>query len=277
MIDAVLSYHTNPATCGVAKFNQRLARELGVPCLPLNEFPIEDSDPYTGRTVLVSIKPSEIRGSDIWWYCKTYDLLLHDRALGDEHPVIKKARRVWYADEIGCPSTIEGNRSRGDVNVLTFGMAHKIQTKHYETLKLLLDATGRDYTVSVSTAVHEGSPWDETALVGDKLRAIFGDRLRILGYLADDALVAEMARCSAIAMFFDPALRANNTTFWAAVDSGAPVVTNLDEQSPDVAHRIAMDIAHLVEWPKPFRAWHNHRYTWSNITNLIMQEESCAK
>jgi hypothetical protein len=29
---AVLTYHTNGGTCGTARFNLKLARELGVPC-----------------------------------------------------------------------------------------------------------------------------------------------------------------------------------------------------------------------------------------------------
>jgi hypothetical protein len=43
-----------------------------------------------------------------------------------------------------------------------------------------------------------------------------------LGYLADDALGSkELRECTALRMFFDPAVRANNTTFWAAVEAGS--------------------------------------------------------
>jgi hypothetical protein len=295
VVDAVLSYHTNPATCGVAKFNQRLARELGVPILTLDRHPI--SHP------LVSIKTSEWERDHnfdpfdwtqvVGWY-KTYDVFLHDNGHGlARDGVLHKAGRVYAANpsianhlrmirshtnviDAWCPSTIEGNPNRGEINVLTFGMAHKIQAKRYERLKELLDETGKDYTVSVSTAIHEGSPWDETALVADELRTIFGSRLRVLGYLADDALSLEMARCSAIALFFDPALRANNTTFWAALDSGAPVVTNLDADSPQIARNSVFHIDHVINWPSSFKMWHNHNYSWSGLKQII-QEQPCAK
>jgi len=132
-----------------------------------------------------------------------------------------------------CPSLIQGDASRRRFTVLTFGMAHKLQLAHYEKLKADLDLEwGDDYTVRVSTAVHEGSPWDATADVGHQLRAIFGDKLRVLGYLADDALVGEMQQADAVALFFDPALRENNTTYWAARQHCRHVITNRDEHSP---------------------------------------------
>ena len=132
-----------------------------------------------------------------------------------------------------CPSLIDGDDSRSAYNVLTFGMAHKLQIAHYQQLKADLDSEwGDNYTVRLSTAVHEGSPWDATAQAADELRAIFGDKLRVLGYLADDALVQEMYAADAVALFFDPALRENNTTYHAAKAHGCHVITNRDECSP---------------------------------------------
>lgn len=273
MIDAVLSYHLNPATCGVAKFNHALARRLGVPCLPLGS---------AAAHPLLSIKPQEMpRGVPFFdedTRKSNWDLFLHGPS---DAPWLKYPGRIYAGNaaiadavrhirpdviEAWCPSTIQGNQTRGTINVLTFGMAHKIQTARYAKLKTLLDGTGEDYTVSVSTAIHEGSPWDETARVGERLRAIFGDRLRVLGYLADDALVRELRDASAVALFFDPALRANNTTFWAACDAKQMVITNLDEHSPSVA---AYDIDTLDNWPWRGRAAGIRRYDWDRLTNLI--------
>lgn len=283
MIDAVLSYHLNPATCGVAKFGQRLADELGVKFCGLLDAGVKGS-----RYPLVSVKCSEVDG-DVPLYAYPFDMFFHDVPVGDWHDRMLAAARVFAANtviaeairpyrsdviEAWCPSTIEGNAHRGTINVLTFGMAHKIQTARYEKLKALLDATGEDYTVSVSTAIHEGSPWDETALVGEKLRAIFGGHLRVLGYLADDALVAEMARCTAVALFFDPAFRANNTTAWAVFESGKLLITNLDTDSP---HSGAQDINKLDSWPsdceRRYPVW---PYTWKKLVES-MQAQPCAK
>lgn len=289
MIDAVLTHPHHPSLCGVAKFSHRLARELGVPCGNI----IKDADKY--KHPLVSIKAAEmVYPSDCHW--SEYDLFLHDDAMPLEAVSLKNASTVYAANsviamkirqarpdviEAWCPSTIEGNAHRGTINVLTFGMAHKIQTARYEKLKTLLDATGADYTVSVSTAVHEGSPWDETALVGDKLRAIFGNHLRVLGYLADDALVSEMARCTAVALFFDPALRANNTTFWAATNLRKPIVTNRDHYSPIVrGASLIRDIDEMSEWfPEYYyMEWIEGvpSYSWDNLKALL-KVQPCAK
>jgi hypothetical protein len=227
MIDAVLSYHMNPQTCGVAKFNHALAKRLGVPCLPIGA---------TCSAPLLSVKRSEF-GPTFAWLTMNYpvfDLLAHDR-----DPIIFEdlaPRRVFYADELGCPSTIEGNPTRGAYRVLVFGMAHKLLLPHFETLKAQLDDEHPDYTIELSTAVHEGSPWD-TALTDSvtAMRGIFGDHLRVLGYLGDDALAKELTEVNAVACYFVPALRANNTTYWAAVEAGKTIYTNRDEHSPQPA------------------------------------------
>lgn len=229
MIDAVLSYHTNPLTCGVAKFNQQLAQQLGVPCRSL-----DGSFDRTPTHALVSVKTTEIPDGDHCWIADSYDLLLHDRPdWVMQHPIGQRARRVFYADELGCPATVQGNPTRGAYRVLTFGMAHKLVLPHFERLKAQLDQEYPDYTVSLSTAVHEGSPWD-TALTDAEgaMRAIFGDKLRVLGFLADDALAKELQDCDAVAMFFTPALRKNNTSYHAAVQAGKRIYTNRDEHSP---------------------------------------------
>lgn len=296
MIDAVLSYHMNPATCGVAKFNHRLARELGVRVERIRELRWNYTPTY--KHPLISVKPSEIPTVYAYFPLPTvcrYDLFLHewtDTAFG----LCRMSETIYAANteiaqfvrtkaerpdviEAWCPSTIEGNAHRGTINVLTFGMAHKIQTARYEKLKALLDATGEDYTVSVSTAIHEGSPWDETALVGEKLRAIFGDHLRVLGYLADDALVAEMARSTAVALFFDPALRANNTTAHAVLDASRCLITNLDEQSPGFGVTVdAMTpslLKKLAQCPD-FHTVSPDRLGWSELVDK-MQAQPCAK
>ena len=240
MIDAVLSYHLNPNTCGVAKFNQQLARKLGVPCLSL--------DYREANHPLYSIKPSEISDEFTIDY-PHFSIFLHgefpasaDDRLYSVPTIIYAANRI-IADavrprrpdviEAFCPSTLDGNPTRGAYKVLTFGMAHKLVLSHFEKLKAQLDAEHPDYTISLSTAVHEGSPWDQALTESaDAMRAIFGDKLRVLGFLGDDALAKELQDCDAVAAYFTPALRANNTSAWAALEAGKPLYTNTDADSP---------------------------------------------
>ena len=251
--DAVLSYHLNPLTCGVARFNQQLAQRLGVPLKGFHPFS------ETNRYPLVSLKAGEISEfggqNTIGFHASDgYVLLLHDRLLPRNHRLYQGAARVFYADEIGCPSTLQGNPTRGTLNVLLFGMSHKIDKRavHIDRLRDLLIRSGTDYTVSVSTAVHEGTPWDGAfTKTVDNLRKVFGDKLRVLGYLADDALARELRTCQAVALFFDPAARANNTTLWGALEAGTPVITNLDAYSPPelIHNRTVFDLARMTAWP----------------------------
>lgn len=243
VIDAVLSYHMNPQTCGVAKFNHRLAKELGVPCQSLSS---EAAEP------LVSVKFGEVREHISHRRC--FDLFIHDQPVLDrEWSLILAARSVYAGNHVladvvrprrvdvidaCCPSTVDGDPTRGAYRVLTFGMAHKRLLHHYEALKVKLDAEHEDYTVEMSTAIHEGTPWDEGhARSMEDMRAIFADKLRVLGFLGDDALAKELHEVDAVAVYFDPAFRANNTSAWAAIDAGKTLYTNRDEHSPKEGER----------------------------------------
>jgi len=238
--DAVIGWHMNPASCGVAKFNTQLAAHLGVPFRPLRRA-------YRYGHPLVSIKASELGHRWLSLLPKHGDLLLHDR------PSHVPIRRIFYADELGCPSTIVGNPTRGRYRVLTFGMAHKRILHHYEALKARLDVEHPDYTLEMSTAIHEGTPWEEGLQQSVReMSAIFGDRLRVLGFPADDAIAKELEDCDAVALYFDPAFRANNTTAWAAIKAGKTLYTNLDAQSP-------------TEMP-----------TWDGLINVLTGAEAIA-
>lgn len=243
MIDAVLSYHMNPQTCGVAKFNQQLAKRLGVPCLPLTS---------CQRWPLISIKCSELPNRDpypCFMVREGFDLFLHDwderyantamfaRRIYAGNSVIANAIRPLRSDviEAFCPSTIDGNPTRGAYRVLVFGMAHKLCLPHFKKLKAQLDEEHPDYTIELSTAVHEGNQWDEALRESvAAMRGIFGESLRVLGYLGDDALAKELREVHAVACYFVPALRANNTSYWAAVHAGKTIYTNRDELSPQI-------------------------------------------
>lgn len=231
-------------TCGVARFNQQLAARLDVPC--------EAIYAERGRTPLVSLKPSEITTEGYLWPYQdmVYDLFLHDFEPTPRNVTwASHARRVFAANElialevktyvyrdpavVWCPSLVQGTARRGAFRVVLFGMAHKRQEPLLVRLKSLLDRSHLDYSVEVSTGIHEGSPWDRTwTEARDTLTRVFGGRVHLLGYLADDALVDVLNHAHLAALFYEDGVRSNNTTIWAAMERGVPVLTNLDAASP---------------------------------------------
>jgi hypothetical protein len=269
-VDGVVTFHTNPFACGVARFNEQLAEKLKLPLLTF-------STVTEARHPLFSVKWSELDESAKRMLrqraSKTFDLFWHGEA---PEGISSRAERVYHASEIGCPSTVQGNPRRSGLNILTFGMANKIQLKYHHRLQPILEAQDPGYTVSLSTAIHEGSPWAESFHRSvNALRGVYGDHLRVLGFLADDALTRELSEATACALFFDPALRANNTSYWAAVEQNCLVLTNLDHLSPAV--HPSSDIRTLDEWPDFHRreemrgsaARAMKQYSWDRVLDAL--------
>ena len=283
MIDAILSYHLNPETCGVAKFNQQLAKRLGVPFGSVY-------DAHRFQHPLLSLKCEEWERGELTQLIEAaiappaIDVLWHGSILSH---ITDYATNVYTASDVGCPNLVEGDASRGEIHVVTLGMAHKIHLAPYEKLKQLLDAARRPYTIGVTTAVHERAPWDGIGVVAEQMRAVFGPRVRSLGYLGDDALVREFYDASAVAVFFDPAARANNTTLWTALTYGQTVITNLDADSPpELIHgETVWNLDDLQEWPEDaserrvMRAKARtvlDRYSWRSVIEALTKVEVSA-
>ena len=73
-------------------------------------------------------------------------------------------------------------------------MAHKQQLPCFERLKAVCEDQDEplDYTLCVSVGIHEDQPWSESFQESERrLRELFGNRLRFLGFLADDALARD--------------------------------------------------------------------------------------
>lgn len=307
MIDGIVGTCTDQ--CGVGRFNRELARRLGIQVGPLEAF----------KLPLVSVKPSEVSFErltvleselryHVWRDARgeefnpeqhgCYDLFLHG---WDERwiRIAWWARRIYASNEsiaakvkrlrpsvktvlpAWCPSTVDGDPSTGDPVVLAFGMAHKLTTTapHYTKLRDLL-ADYPKYAVMLSTMVHDGNPWEETLHAAEcRAKAIFGDHTRLLGALADDALSREIYLSDAAALFYEPAVRSNNTTLWAAMERGCPVITNLDEQSPkELVHgKTVFDIHQLDAWPSQMAMSAvsqggrgvAEQYSWDRLVDLL--------
>jgi len=253
MIDCIAGYHLNPWTCGIAKFNAILARYLAVPVVGLRAVELG-----TYRRPLLSLKLSEFSEADaadldLWASSRPgqFELFLHAfDGTEIERRLVAGAGRVYcgnrelYAQlqgmrpdiqELFCPGTILNPQrfQRTELSVFTFGMAHKIRVPLYRRLQELLEATGKSYSVYVSTALHENTSFDGSFVVRfEELQSIFNGQVYFMGYLSDTAVFNHLLDCTFLAAFFEKGLRANNTTVNAAMEVGCAVITNLDEHSP---------------------------------------------
>src|SRR3954470_6846513 len=254
MIDCIAGYHLNPWTCGIAKFNDILARNLEVPVVGIGSAELQ----RYGRPLL-SLKMSEFTPADAQalaaWveaHAGRFELFLHAfDGTSMEQRLLAAAARVYCGNrelshtlsparpdivELFCPGTLLNPQrfQPTELSVFTFGMAHKIRVPLYRRLRDLLDATGQSYSVYVSTALHENTSFDDSFIVRfDELKEIFNGQIYFMGYLSDTAVFNQLVDCTFVAAFFEKGLRANNTTVNAAMEVGCAVITNLDEYSPE--------------------------------------------
>ncbi len=186
-MDCVLGYHLNPLSCGIAKFNLALARQMSVPVLSLF-----DPSAASTRRPLLSIKLSEFTYN----HARDLERFLNERPATQSLRLFLHAfddteleRRMVMEADLVCVGNIELaerlRRLRPDVveawcpgavfdatpftptelSVFTFGMAHKVRGEHYRRLDELLQQAGKSYSLYLSTALHEGTTI-ETAFSG---------------------------------------------------------------------------------------------------------------
>jgi hypothetical protein len=247
VIEAVVTHHRSGFRSGVARFNELLAARLGVPL-----YGLADGGPGWGRSLL-SFKVSEL-GDDATALAARLDgwdgeLFLHELSgLDLERELVARARRVHcgnleiytgvraltdHAEPLWAPGLIADRREYQlpEVTVFSFGMAHKVRTDMFRRLRGLLDELGRPYEVYVSAANHETATLEDAEEVFADMHEIFPG-FYFLGNLSDVAVYNELRRATFFAAFFDQGVRANNTSVAAAMETGAVVITNLDEHSP---------------------------------------------
>jgi len=277
LIDCIAGYHLNPWTCGIAKFNAILARRLDLPVVRIGSAELSSY-----RRPLLSLKMNEFSAEDALaldtWIERNsgeFELFLHafdNTAL--EKRMLAAAARVACGNrelfeqlrpartdivESFCPGTLLNPQRFDDteLKVFTFGMAHKIRVPLYRRLRDLLDATGKTYSVFVSTALHENTSFDDSFVVRfEELQSIFNGQVYFMGYLSDTAVFNHLVDCNFLAAFFEKGLRANNTTVNAAMEVGCAVITNLDQYSPaGLAHmKNVIDINRCERLPDPAQA-----------------------
>jgi len=248
----LVSYHTNPYTCGVARFNQALATALGVPVCAVTKLAGHNSD-----MLLLSLKFEEMSTGvaeklldDLQVVGAKFDLFLHGIANTEiEQKFISSARRVIvatqeYADLIQsqrgdvvayfAPGATDAGITRSvEITLLTFGMAHKIRSEGYRKLGQLLSADSRTVQLEISTALHDGTSFSEDFFsVGSEISQVFNGNVSFLGFLADDEVSRRLHAADALVAFFPHGVRENNTTVLSAMAHGCAVITNFDSYSP---------------------------------------------
>lgn len=261
MITSVVSYHHDPQTCGVARFNHELAARLNVPMVGING--------EWGDFPLLSLKWGEIKVKhhvDLLTRCeqreKAFGLFWHDEGFGDVSELAK-----WVVSggphlpglPLWCPGApLPQPEPPSDVKVFSFGMAHKLHANPYRRITELLKVYDKSIVVRVSVGIHEGTSLDDAAMHFGALADIFGpDRVRVQGCLSDMALREELERTQIVAAFFPGGAKANNTTIHTAMSLGKPVLTNLGPDSPrEFQHGVnVMDVFSITLWPT-WHEWH---------------------
>ncbi|MEO5974324.1 MAG: hypothetical protein ABIQ38_03860 [Ilumatobacteraceae bacterium] len=271
--DCIVSFHTNPYTCGVARFNQSLARTLGVDLIS-----IADYMKLSGRVSLLSLKfeeiPEPVANELVQHQLRSngeFDLFLH--GIHKSEPRLKlvdRARKVFvgstdHADAIrstrpdiialfapGAPFT--GERQSFDLTLLTFGMAHKIRADGYRKLGEIMTSDTRSAQLEISTALHEGTSFsDDFFSVNAEISEVFKGSVIFLGFLADGEVSRRLREADALIAFFPGGVRENNTTVLSAMAHGCPVITNTDLYSPEwmIHGESIFDIDRLVAFPTP--------------------------
>ncbi|OAI38841.1 hypothetical protein AYO39_03425 [Actinobacteria bacterium SCGC AG-212-D09] len=247
-----MTHHLNPFASGVVRFNELLAGELGVPMRSLF-----DAETGLAGRPLFSFKVSELSTEERPRFesmldarAEPYEVYLHDwggselelRLLRDAARVHcgnaevheRVARVAPTATLLWTPGLLQDRRvfTPAEVQVFSFGMAHKIQTTLFRRLRRLLDETGRSYVVYVSTATHETKSIRDAQAVFEEMHEIFPERLFFMGNLSDVAVYNQLRVATFFAAFFPQGVRANNTSVAAALEFGSVILTNLDRHSP---------------------------------------------
>lgn len=251
-IDAVVTHHRDGFRSGVARFNELLADELGVPLLGLTPAELDAT-----RRPLLSFKVSELGAAERELLGaltartdSAWELFLHELCDDElEQRLVRDAARVNAGNhEIAArlagvradvqvawtPGLLGDDRQfrAAEVSVFSFGMAHKLRLDMFRQLRALLERGGHRYVVYVSAANHETASLRDSQSVFEEMHELFPEELFFLGNLSDVAVSNYLRDTTYYAAFFRGGVRANNTSVASAMERGAVVLTNLDEHSP---------------------------------------------
>lgn len=272
MFGRVVSVHTNPYTCGVARFNRSLADELGVVMISLTEYLAESC--IEGS--LLSLKIEEVSESQsldlmnaLTANANRFTYFVHDytnselqrflaarasRVFANSAELTRKMREL-REDTISVFSPgarVRPRLSVPEIRLLTAGMTHKIRSDGYSGLQRVLDGESRHVRLEITSAIHEGQRFDEAFFsVSEEIGRVFQHEIHFCGFLSDVELSQRLHEVDAYVAFFPRGVRENNTTVLSAMTHGCPVITNLDPDSPPwMRHRVTIfDVNSLDSFP----------------------------
>ena len=252
---ALITFHKNKFTCGVARFNSSLAESFAIPMIDLESWAeqYEKNGKY-----LISVKPSEIDQVSLIKLIETVSNLenkqwvffhefnhtdievklarVADRAIAVDRIIAQRAA-VYLSDiKIGFAPGMNVQPVKGDfdLSLLTLGMAHKINHFGYDLLDQVVSKSGVRIQLRVTVAVHEGFDIGETfTSVPSQIAAVWKSEMYFLGFLSDDAMSEELQKCNAVVIFPQLGARESNSSIIGAMRHGAAVLTLLDQDSPN--------------------------------------------
>jgi hypothetical protein len=266
-ITNIISTHESPRYSGVAKFGVRLAAELGCRFYGVEEALELAREGVCGH-VLLSTKFQDLDDIDcIKWYRLleiidkpelTISIFLHSfHHLDIELKLLSRSRNIFagnseilhkcedlnfYPKQLWCPNLIESGqkvskkprivRPRNFVNLFTFGMAHKVSFARVCQSVEEVSGLGIDFILTVSTSKHEKIEAKQFRNIQSLLTDRFPGQIKFLGFLDDDAIFEKAGEMDAALLLFNPAVRANNTTMYTAMELNLPVICKVDRFSP---------------------------------------------
>lgn len=302
-IDVILTYHTNILTCGIARFNDFLAKYSQ---LKMEQLFDEKVKKYSHP--LISLKTSEFTRSDLTKldeFCvknkKKYSTFLHgyDHSIL-EKKILKNSRQIFVgnslikselasdnfeATSLWCPNSNDKKIKfeKKDITFFSFGMAHKIKTNYYKKLKEILEKSNFSYSIYLSTALHENTNFEDSFFEAfEELKQIFPRKIYFLGFLSDSAVYNYMINSDYFLAFFSDGIRENNTSAYAAFEANTTLITNLDQNSPkDFIHEqnlIDINKIKTLNYSKEqqemisknARLMLEEKYSWEKLVNKIL-------
>jgi len=267
----IVSFHTNPYTCGVARFNRSLADEMGIAMVSVDAFIASPRDNSLLSIKINEMSPTAVRllREELIEKKMSFSLFLHDLDGSDEEILFcKNAQKLFTAknelrekisrlrpDAIAAfapGASVVDSQGFFDLTLITFGMAHKIRAGGYKKLGDLLAKDSRRIQLEISTALHEGTTFSEEFFsINSEISAVFKGNVNFLGFLADSEVSRRISSASALIAFFPSGVRENNTTVLSAMAHGCAVITNIDGDSPSwMEHGVSVfDIDQLNSFP----------------------------
>ena len=256
MYSHLISTNTKPHLSGVAKFSETIAGKLSIPFIGFTEI----DQLKKGTTVFLSVSffMADIElETEAWRFLSLveeknikFSLFFHSfDDLPIEHALIKRAVHIYAANaeiyhqlaftdkpkrNVWSPPLLSNGLKTNDfaLNIFSFGMAFKIQTKLHKLLAAKLKKFNIDYIIRFSTGFHERANFGNYDEFARQLEEIYGDKVQFYGFLSDEAVSYFLNISNLYVNFFPKGVRSNNTTIFAVMKKGCPVVTNLDTFSP---------------------------------------------